>query len=183
MGRSTLLVVAYLGCLKAGLAYMPLDKSQPVDRLRLMVQTANCRLLLVAGECPLANEITCMDLAHNRDITLSTPHIALPMVPSHTLSNIMFTSGSTGTPKGVMVEHRGMINLCAPETTNWPGKLRNGLTTGIGFDPSGFQIFTTLLTGSQLYCFPDTGTFDVYEFQRFMIEHRESLSFCKIRIH
>ncbi|KAK7468432.1 hypothetical protein VKT23_002945 [Stygiomarasmius scandens] len=167
--RSVLLVVAYLGCLKAGLAYMPLDQSLPIDRMRSMIQQARCRLVLVSYECPIDEGVVTVNLSENTSIIHSTPIVQLPTVHVNQLSNVMFTSGSTGMPKGVALEHRGMLNLCAPETTNWPGKMKNALTTSIGFDPSGFQIFTTLLTGSELHCLPDHGILDVDEYKHFLI--------------
>ncbi|KAE9402498.1 acetyl-CoA synthetase-like protein, partial [Gymnopus androsaceus JB14] len=171
MGRSVLLVVAYLGCLKAGLAFMPLDYRLPVDRLRLMVQSAKCRLMLTSGDGPLCGEIHSIDLAQEMQIMLSTPIVTLPVVSAHQLSNIVYTSGSTGAPKAVMIEHRGMVNLCAPETTNWPGKLNTALATSIGFDPSGFQIFSALLGGSTLYCLTNNIHFDAQEYQAFLIKY------------
>ncbi|KAF8580654.1 acetyl-CoA synthetase-like protein [Ramaria rubella] len=171
MGRSALLVVAYLGCLKAGLAYMPLERKLPPERLQVMVQSADCRLVLSMGECPLSDFIECVDLAKRTEIIQTTQKVALPVVQDSQISNVIFTSGSTGVPKGVMIEHRGMVNLCAPETTNWSGRLRTGLTIGIGFDPSGFQILTTLLGGSELYILQDNGIFDADEYRRFIITH------------
>lgn len=169
-----LLVIAYLGCLKAGLAFMPLDQKLPVDRLRLMIQSAKCRLMLTSGEGPLCSEMNSVDLDQRTEIMLSTPIVNLPVVCDHHLSNIVYTSGSTGAPKAVMIEHRGMINLCSPETTNWPGKLKTALSTSIGFDPSGFQIFSTLLVGSTLYCLPDNGLLDLQEYQAFIVESGKS---------
>ncbi|KAE9391127.1 acetyl-CoA synthetase-like protein [Gymnopus androsaceus JB14] len=169
MDRSVLLVVTYLGCLKAGMAYMPLEKNLPLDRMRFMAHEANCQLIITDQDCPLSNDILTIDLTCNTQIILLTPITTLPTISPRNLSNIMFTSGSTGVPKGVMLEHRGMINLCAPETTNWTKKKKNGLTTTLGFDPSGQQIFTTLLSGSELHCLPDNGVFDIEEFQKFVV--------------
>lgn len=82
----------------------------------------------------------------------------------------MYTSGSTGTPKGVMIDHRGMVNLCAPETTIWKDRMRNGLTSGVSFDPIGFQIFSTLLNGSELHILPDDGIFSADRYKNFLID-------------
>ncbi|KAF5356450.1 hypothetical protein D9758_009494 [Tetrapyrgos nigripes] len=169
MHRSSLLAITYTGCLKAGLAYMPMDKALPLDRMRLMVQQAACRLVLTSEECDLGDDILTINL-HEDKVMLSTPIVPLPAVSVHDLCNFMFTSGSTGVPKAVMVEHWGMLNLCAPETSNWPGRMKNALTTSIGFDPSGFQIFSTLLGGSELHCLPDCGIFDGEEYQNFIVD-------------
>lgn len=152
------------------MAYMPLDKHLPEDRIRLMVRLAASPMVLTSGDFPLGDEITSVDLTEDTDILSSWPISHLPAVSSQSLSNVIFTSGSTGVPKGVMVKHCGMVNLCAPETTNWPGKMKNGFTTSIGFDPSGFQVFTSLLGGSELHCLLDNGIFDIEEFQRFIVD-------------
>lgn len=172
MGRSCLLVVAYVACLKAGLAYLPLDRSLPVNRMHVMTQIAHCRLVLTTGPCPLSTEIECVDISnHSANTVFSTPNfVPFPLIDADTICCYMFTSGSTGVPKGVVVEHRGMVNLCAPELTHWPGRRRNAVTNGIGFDPSGFQIFTSLLTGSPLYCLPDESVFDAQVFIQFLLE-------------
>ncbi|KIJ48314.1 hypothetical protein M422DRAFT_247635 [Sphaerobolus stellatus SS14] len=172
MRRSALLVVAYLACLKAGLAYMPLDKSLPNGRLSQMIYTSECKLVLSFGSFPLRNQVPFIDLSLAHNLLCTSADIIFPKISPRALSNIIFTSGSTGVPKGVMVEHLGMLNLCSPETSAWPDKSRNALTSGIGFDPSGFQIFATLLSGSELHILRDDGIFDTDEFQSFLIKSR-----------
>jgi non-ribosomal peptide synthetase component F len=63
-----------------------------------------------------------------------------------------------------------MLNLCSPDTTQWPGRARNALSNGICFDPSGFQIFTSLLTGAPLYCIPDEGVFNPRQFVQSLLD-------------
>ncbi|KAJ7347283.1 hypothetical protein DFH08DRAFT_936842 [Mycena albidolilacea] len=170
MPRSCLLVVAYLSCLKAGVVYMPLDRALPTARMRLMAQSASCQLFLTSGDCLLKDDIECVDLNDRSDIFLATPIVPLPDIDEDALCCIIFTSGSTGVPKGCVVEQKGMLNLCSPDTTQWAGRARNALSSGIGFDPSGFQIFTSLLTGAPLYCLPDEGVFNPRQFVQFLLD-------------
>ncbi|KAJ6520288.1 hypothetical protein C8R45DRAFT_55978 [Mycena sanguinolenta] len=170
MPRSSLLVVAYLSCLKAGLVYMPLDRALPPARMRVMAQTANCQLFLTAGDCPLKDEIECVNLNGRSDILLAMPIIHLPDIDEDAVCCVIFTSGSTGVPKGCVVKQRGMVNLCSPTTTQWPGRARNALSSGIGFDPSGFQIFTSLLTGAPLCCLADEGVFNPRQFVQSLLD-------------
>src|ERR1700754_3529933 len=159
MGRSSLLVLAYLGCLKAGLAYMPLERSLPRDRLCFMVKEARCNLVLTASTCPISDIVNCIDLLESIDLTENTPVTNLPHVSSSQLCNLMFTSGSTGLPKGVMIEHRGMVNVCAPASSIWKGRARTAFTTGVAFDPAGMQIFGSLANGSEIHVLQDSGVF------------------------
>ncbi|KAF7337661.1 Non-ribosomal peptide synthetase [Mycena sanguinolenta] len=170
MPRSSLLVVAYLSCLKAGLVYMPLDKSLPPARMRAMAQMANCQLFLTSGDCLLKNEIECVNLNDQSNIFLATPIVPLPEIDEDAISCVIFTSGSTGVPKGCVVKQKGMINLCSPNTTQWPGRARNALSSSIAFDPSGFQIFTSLLTGAPLCCLPDEGVFNPRQFVQALLD-------------
>ncbi|KAF7337651.1 Amino acid adenylation domain-containing protein [Mycena sanguinolenta] len=170
MPRSSLLVVAYLSCLKAGLVYMPLDKSLPPARMRAMAQMANCQLFLTSGDCLLKNEIECVNLNDQSNILLATPIVPLLEIDEDAISCVIFTSGSTGVPKGCVVKQKGMVNLCSPNTTQWPGRARNALSSSIAFDPSGFQIFTSLLTGAPLCCLPDEGVFNPRQFVQALLD-------------
>ncbi|KIJ30032.1 hypothetical protein M422DRAFT_268493 [Sphaerobolus stellatus SS14] len=108
-------MTAYLACLKAGLAYMSLDKSLPNSRLTQMISSSGCRLVLSFSKFPLGDLIPFIDLSVDDNLLCTSANIIFPKVSPWSLSNVIFTSGSTGAPKGVMVEHLGMLNLCSPE--------------------------------------------------------------------
>ena len=179
MGRSTLTVLVYLGCLKAGLAYMPLERTLPRDRIRFMVEEARCKMVLTSSPCPISDFVNCVDLVKFSYITEETQITTAQPVSASQLCSVMFTSGSTGLPKGVMVEHRGMVNLCDPTTSNWQGRMRTGWTTGVAFDPSGFQIFSTLASGSELHILPDDGVFRSDRYIDFLIHSGTPCSLSK----
>ncbi|WP_204003950.1 non-ribosomal peptide synthetase [Virgisporangium aurantiacum] len=95
LDRTPDLVVAMLGILKAGAAYVPLDRHGPAARLAGM----------------LADVDPVLVLADVDDLVRSAPDTTLPAVADDDLCYVLFTSGSTGRPKGVMVEHRSVVNL------------------------------------------------------------------------
>jgi amino acid adenylation domain-containing protein/non-ribosomal peptide synthase protein (TIGR01720 family) len=116
MERSLEMIVALLGMLKSGAAYVPLDPKYPAERLRLMVRDAGARLVLTnsaAGRSGVATtEVPYLDLCDDaaalKEFSKENP---TPAAGWDDLIYVIFTSGSTGRPKGAGVWHRGFGNL------------------------------------------------------------------------
>ncbi len=136
--RSLLVPVALLGVLKAGAAYLPLDPEFPPDRLQLMVEDSQLRLLITESRLldrlP-QNDAELVRLDADADAIgreSSTP-LASGARPDH-LAYVLYTSGSTGRPKGVMVEHRNVVNFFV------------GMDERIEHDPPGVWLAVTSLS-------------------------------------
>ena len=99
------MVVAVLGVLMAGCAYVPLDPRFPADRLTFMVDDAQMALVLTDGQVPLTSDLDTLDIAATSNDAGIAPLALLPDVDASALAYMMYTSGSTGLPKGVMVGH------------------------------------------------------------------------------
>jgi amino acid adenylation domain-containing protein/non-ribosomal peptide synthase protein (TIGR01720 family) len=114
LDRSLELIVALLGVLKAGGAYLPLDPALPLERLRGMLQDAGARLVLTQESLSLALPQTTARIlrldADGGEIALCADVDPSPAATSENLVYVLFTSGSTGRPKGVAVEHRSLLN-------------------------------------------------------------------------
>jgi natural product biosynthesis luciferase-like monooxygenase protein len=159
MDRSADLIVAMLGILKAGAAYVPLDPTYPEDRLAYMM--ADARMTAIASH---AKYQSLFPGAFPPIIALNSPG-ALDQQPvgnpptnvrPDDLAYVIYTSGSTGKPKGVMVEHRNVVNFFAGMDARLdcdkPGTWL--AVTSISFDISVLEIFWTLARGFKvvLYC-------------------------------
>lgn len=112
--RSPEMVVAVLGILKAGAAFVPLERSHPLPRLAAMMAGAGVRRVLTAGDArPLLRldeppELVALDAPGALgDAGDDDPRV--PLVADN-LAYVMHTSGSTGVPKGVLVPHAGLVN-------------------------------------------------------------------------
>ena len=155
--RSTRAIVAILGVLKSGAAYVPLDPTYPEDRLRHMLQDSQAQVVLT--QASLADRLGdlgavsfCLD---DRADELSryaddNPHRNLS---PENLAYIIYTSGSTGLPKGVAVPHRGLPNLIATILRDFAIEAESKVLefASFSFDASVAEIFEGLLAGATIY--------------------------------
>ncbi|HXQ69673.1 MAG TPA: MupA/Atu3671 family FMN-dependent luciferase-like monooxygenase, partial [Pyrinomonadaceae bacterium] len=149
--RSLDTMVALLGVLKAGAAYVPLDPTYPADRLSLMVRDAGIELLLTDDK--LTNLLVdaktkIVSLRNDREIIArSSDRNPVHQTTADNLAYVIYTSGSTGQPKGVMVAHRNVINFfTAMDDRLSPQGVWLALTS-ISFDISVLELFWTLTRG------------------------------------
>jgi amino acid adenylation domain-containing protein len=153
MNRSQNMVVALLGVLKAGAAYVPLDPAFPKERLTFMIKDADLDVIvtekaleeiLVQGGQRL---VPLDDMAHEFAQLEDANPIAA--ATANDLAYVIYTSGSTGFPKGVMLEHRSVVNFLKSMQRE-PGisaSDRFVAVTTLSFDISGLEIFGPLSAG------------------------------------
>jgi amino acid adenylation domain-containing protein len=109
--RSLESMVAVLGVLRAGGAYVPIDPEYPAERQRWMAADAGIGALVVDGRLPIPewapkDAIVDVAAAHAPDGPLLPP----PDGHADDLLYILYTSGSTGRPKGVCGTHGATLN-------------------------------------------------------------------------
>jgi amino acid adenylation domain-containing protein len=155
MERSADMVVALLGILKAGAAYIPMDPAYPAERIAYMLEDAHPALLLTdsrsRARLPLA-ATTVIALDECRDAISATPLSACDSDGAEGLAYVIYTSGSTGRPKGVQVGHRALTNLVC-SMARVPGFTSNDTllaVTTICFDIAGLEIYLPLVSGGVL---------------------------------
>lgn len=149
------MLVAILGTLKAGAAYVPFDPAYPAARLRLLLGQVPDLALIVASPATSgmveSADVDVVDLEHLSDHLAGLPATAPDVtVTGDDVCYAVFTSGSTGTPKLTAVRHEGWFNLM-----NWL-KLEYGLHSGsnhlvvsaFGFDLSQRSLMTPLFCGA-----------------------------------
>ncbi|MEP6720010.1 MAG: amino acid adenylation domain-containing protein [Variovorax sp.] len=111
--RSPQAIVALLGILKAGAAYVPVQPNFPVDRIAFMLGDAGVKLLVSehphAAAVPAGLATLWLDDAAPDAATLAS--LRPVAVDGDALAYVMYTSGSTGVPKGIEICHHSILRL------------------------------------------------------------------------
>ncbi|MBC8544813.1 non-ribosomal peptide synthetase [Bianquea renquensis] len=172
MQRCIPLIAALLAILKAGAAYVPLDRKYPLERRAYMIRHAGAVCLLtdkVTGDMTVP--VVDMEGLENYE----SGNLDIP-VSENQLAYIIYTSGSTGRPKGVMIEHRSAVNIVHWVNEKFavgPGdKLL--FVTSVCFDLSVYDIFGTLAAGAQVVMAQEEDVLDIG--QLFKIMQREKIT-------
>ncbi|MFF4121858.1 amino acid adenylation domain-containing protein, partial [Streptomyces sp. NPDC001714] len=167
LSRGVDLIVAVLGVLKAGGAYLPLDPDYPAERLKFMLADARPVCVLtesgVAQSMPsVATPLLLLDApATTERLAECSPGDLLdtdrraPLLPAHP-AYVIYTSGSTGVPKGVVAVHSGLLNLAQAGRTRFgtaPGG-RVAQFASVSFDQFCADWSLALLSGATLVMVP-----------------------------
>jgi amino acid adenylation domain-containing protein len=161
-------VVASVGVVRSGAAYLPIDADVPADRLALLLAQGDTTLVLTqswlierltwpAGMTFLAVDRIEWDRAAISTSLVQSPE---PRAQPDDLAYVIFTSGSTGIPKGVMLTHRAVVNTLLDINRRWSiGPADRVLAlSSLSFDLSVFDIFGVLAAGGTVILpSPDSG--------------------------
>ncbi|WP_280465563.1 amino acid adenylation domain-containing protein [Nocardia brasiliensis] len=153
--RSLEALVALLGILRAGCAYVPLDEDLPPARLRAMAEDAGLRAAVVLpGSVQRLRGLRVrieLDFVHRAEPN-EPPRFDRPAPISRAdCAYVVFTSGSSGRPKAVAIPHRGVVRLLTDPELAPPGPGDRVLHAyGLSSDASTIEIWSALATGACL---------------------------------
>ncbi len=151
--RSVELVVAMLGVLKAGAAYVPIDPADPTDRVRFVVGDAGIKVLIGDDiDSPPDGLATVRLGADGRAPSDAGSVLAFDQAGFDDPAYVMYTSGSTGRPKGAIISHRGIANHMRWMQGAYPCNSTDVVIqkTPVTFDGSVWEFYAPLLAGGRL---------------------------------
>ena len=145
---------AFIACVRAGHAYVPMDTNMPAERIRDIACTVNSPLIFATEPLNILDTTEVIDLLRIKDILQNEPALV-----NDTLRNkkndthyIIFTSGSTGKPKGVMITTGSLENYLDWSVTLINRKAGVFLNQApFSFDLSVMDTYTGLATGSTIW--------------------------------
>jgi len=181
--RSVDFPVAALAILKAGAAYLALDTKTPVERLKLMLETAQVSVVLtnaamvesLAGDSRRLVALDRFAAEISRCSAEPIPVVVTPEDPAY----VIFTSGSTGTPKAVQVGHASLLNLVGWHNRAFQITARDHATqlASIGFDAAVWELWPHLVAGASVHIVDDETRAEPEKLRDWLVRERITISF------
>ncbi|MEI6411056.1 MAG: amino acid adenylation domain-containing protein, partial [Bacteroidota bacterium] len=176
LGRSERMIIAIMGVLKSGAAYLPIALDYPEMRVTYMLKDSGAKVLLtdaVVHESALNLKADLPDLVIEpiEQAMAGSGETDNPACNNHgsSLAYVIYTSGSTGLPKGVMVEHHNFLNFAG----HYPFEQHVcSLTCNYIFDVSVMEMLPALLASGTLVIPPLEVTLDLDAYAEFLYRNK-----------
>jgi amino acid adenylation domain-containing protein len=156
--KSMWAIVATLAVLKVGAAFVPIDPSHPLERLKQIVAQVNAKVILSSDRhaallAAATDEVIAVSEATAARLPTAN-QMTLPRAEAHNVAYVLFTSGSTGSPKGCVVDHRALAAVVNhAEALQIRANTRALQFASFSFGVSLIEIFCTLTAGGTI-CIP-----------------------------
>jgi len=173
-------IVAVMGILASGAAYVPIDPGLPQERLLYLLENSEAKIVLTQSR--LAENLAwakgiqylCLD---RDDLAQESKEPLSPVQTSDDLAYVIYTSGSTGLPKGVMITHRNVANVVihTNESFNVGSQDRILALTALNHDLSVYDIFGLLSAGGTIVMPDASAVKDPSHWLELMVRERVTL--------
>jgi amino acid adenylation domain-containing protein len=181
MERSFDWIIAALGVMRAGAAYVPLDPAWPDSRVRIAVEDSGATILIARASLlgRLAARMRGVDPCRDAAVINASPAVAQMSVQPDSLAYVIYTSGSTGVPKGVEITHANLSHLVRwhREAFGVTRRDRASHVAGLGFDAAVWEIWANLAAGATVCLADDAVRSSAELMQQWIIGKRITIAF------
>ncbi|APJ02762.1 non-ribosomal peptide synthetase [Silvanigrella aquatica] len=190
LSRNQLIIIAILAVLKSGAAYVPIDPSYPVERIKNILEDTKSKIILTNDKyLEIISEINSSigivsidnDDFNNSLSSYSSENLQIS-INEKKLAYVIYTSGTSGKPKGIMIEHRGVINLI--NVLKYDLNLINNLSvkkcvlnSNYVFDVHVCELCVSIFNGNSLYITSEETRKDLNKIKNFIIENEIDVLF------
>ncbi|TXI92124.1 MAG: amino acid adenylation domain-containing protein, partial [Neisseriales bacterium] len=185
LNRNEYMLIALLGVLKAGAAYVPLDPAYPEERTSYILADTKVNVIFTNNEYQdklntllLENNLSCkLETVDSTNDFIKFSEFSAKnlkkIINSRNLAYVIYTSGTTGKPKGVMLEHASVINTISALDEVYDLNYGNKITafTSYTFDVSVSEFFTALLRGAELHLFSEELRRDTLLLSQYLLDN------------
>jgi len=170
-------VIATLGVMAAGCAYVPVGIDQPPTRRSQIYQSAAVRAVVTSPEAPLSSAFSGLPSIVITEVGSETPLEGPTHVDSGSIAYVIFTSGSTGEPKGVEVTHEAALNTIDDINSRFEVGPDDRVlaVSALDFDLSVYDTFGILSAGGALVLVDEESRRDPYRWLELMEKHGVTL--------
>ncbi|RRK11162.1 D-alanine--poly(phosphoribitol) ligase subunit 1 [Lactiplantibacillus garii] len=164
-GQTFEMIATFLGVVKSGRAYIPIDTHSPNERLTMINEIAQPAAAIAVVDLPTGVGTTPVITPDQLMTIFNTP---VDYQADHAAEGdddyyIIFTSGTTGKPKGVEISHANLlsyVNWMLGDDFGLPKQPNSLSQPPYSFDLSVMDLYPTLAMGGTLYALPKAVTDD-----------------------
>jgi amino acid adenylation domain-containing protein len=175
-------VIATLGIIMAGGAYLPMEIKWPQTRCHGIVEQAGVKMIIFADErdsldsSDILQVNICEINPQVRELAVLSKELAVSRC-SDKLAYVIFTSGSTGKPKGVAIEHGAAVNtlIAINEAYQITSADKALAVSALSFDLSVYDIFGMLAAGGEVVYPEDSRAVDPEHWAELVEHHNITL--------
>jgi|GEM_PF-1789917 len=187
LDRSELMIIAMIGVLKSGGAYVPIDPDYPNERIKYILTDIKTKVVL--GNAIHKNKLEQLIQKHAMlvdVIVLDSEKVKIKLIEEKNtnpianvintnLSYVIHTSGTTGTPKGVAIEHKSLVNFVDHATQFVVAEDITMSYINYSFDAINVEIYPTILKGGLLHILDHSLRTNLDRLYRYIIENNITL--------
>jgi len=173
-------IVAVMGILAAGAAYVPIDPNLPQERFSYLLENSEADIVLTQSW--LNDKLAWAEGIHRlcidtEDFTQERKEPLQPIQTPDDLAYVIYTSGSTGLPKGVMITHRNVVNVVVHTNQRFNISFQDRILalTALNHDLSVYDIFGLLSAGGTIVMPDACGTKDPSHWAELIVREQVTL--------